>query len=128
MADRGFGQIAVMSSLASYINRPGTAAYSASKAAVRIWGEGLRLRLAPAGVRVSVISPGFVDTPLTRRNRFPMPMLMGADEAAALIKRRLTRGDAQIAFPRPMYWGARLGGLLPATLQHLATNRWPGKE
>jgi short-subunit dehydrogenase len=125
---RGRGQIALMSSLASFVNRPGTAAYCASKAAVRVWGEGLRERLLPQGVEVSVICPGFVDTPLTRRNPFPMPMLMSAEESAALIKDRLARGDGRIAFPWPMYWGARLAGLLPVSLQQLATGRWPGKE
>lgn len=125
---RSRGQVALMSSLASFVSRPGTAAYCASKAAVRIWGEGLRARLRPRGVAVSVICPGFVDTPLTRRNPFPMPMLMAAGPAAELIKRRLARGDARIAFPRPLYWGAVLAGLLPAAWQHRATARWPGKE
>ena len=128
MTRRGRGQVALMSSLASFVSRPGTAAYCASKAAVRIWGEGLRERVAPSGVLVSVVCPGFVDTPLTRRNPFPMPMLMGAEESAALIKDRLARGDARIGFPWPMYQGARLAGLLPAWLRHRATGRWPGKE
>lgn len=125
---RGSGQIALMSSLASFVNRPGTAAYCASKAAVRIWGEGLRERLVPQGVQVSVICPGFVDTPLTRRNGFPMPMLMAPEPAAELIKAQLARGVARIAFPRAMYWGARLAGALPVAVQRLATARWPGKE
>jgi short-subunit dehydrogenase len=128
MTRRGRGQVALMSSLASFVSRPGTAAYCASKAAVRIWGEGLRERLASSGVLVSVVCPGFVDTPLTRRNPFPMPMLMGAEESAALVKDRLARGDARIAFPWPMYQGARLAGLLPTWLQHRAAGRWPGKE
>jgi short-subunit dehydrogenase len=128
MTRRGRGQVALMSSLASFVSRPGTAAYCASKAAVRIWGEGLRERLARSGVLVSVVCPGFVDTPLTRRNPFPMPMLMGAEESAALVKDRLARGDARIAFPWPMYQGARLAGLLPTWLQHRAAGRWPGKE
>lgn len=125
---RGRGQIALMSSLASFVNRPGTAAYCASKAAVRIWGEGLRERLLPRGVEVSVICPGFVDTPLTQRNPFPMPMLMTAPSAAELIRRRLDRGDARIAFPWAMYWGARLAGMLPTAWQHRISLRWPGKE
>jgi short-subunit dehydrogenase len=128
MIARGRGQVALMSSLASFVARPGTEAYCASKAAVRIWGEGLRERLRGTGVEVSVICPGFVDTPLTRRNPFPMPMLMAPEPAAALIKARLARGRARIAFPWALYWGARLAGLLPAAAQRLATARWPGKE
>lgn len=125
---RGRGQIALMSSLASFVNRPGTAAYCASKAAVRVWGEGLRERLLPQGVDVSVICPGFIDTPLTRRNPFPMPQLMTVEAAATLIKQRLAQGQARIAFPTALYWGARLAGLLPTPWQHRATARWPGKE
>lgn len=128
LTGRGRGQIALMSSLASFVARPGTAAYCASKAAVRIWGEGLRERLAPQGVAVSVICPGFVDTPLTRRNRFPMPMLMSAAQSAAMIKARLARDEPRIAFPWPMYCGARLAGALPTWVQQRATGRWPGKE
>ena len=126
--ERGRGQIALMSSLAYFVSRPGTAAYCGSKAAVRIWGEGLRERLAPQGVSVSVICPGFVDTPLTRRNPFPMPMLMPVEPAAALIKERLAHGQGRIAFPRLLYAGARLAGMLPAGVQRRLTGRWPGKE
>ena len=57
-----------------------------------------------------------------------MPMLMEDEPAAALIKARLARGDARIAFPWPVYWGARLAGALPARVQQLLTARWPGKE
>jgi NAD(P)-dependent dehydrogenase (short-subunit alcohol dehydrogenase family) len=128
LAERGRGQVALMSSLASFVNRPGTAAYCASKAAVRVWGEGLAARLGPQGVTVSVVCPGFVDTPLTRKNPFPMPFLMDADAAARLIRRRLAAGDARVAFPWPMYRGAQLAGLLPVAWQRAATGRWPGKE
>jgi hypothetical protein len=55
-------------------------------------------------------------------------MLMGAEEAAALIRDRLAHGDARIAFPWPVYWGARLAGLLPAWAQQRLSGRWPGKE
>ncbi len=125
---RGHGQFALMSSLSSFVARPGTEAYCASKAAVRIWGEGLRERLRGTGVAVSVVCPGFVDTPLTRLNCFPMPMLMPVDRAAAVIKGRLARGSARIAFPWPVYLGARVAGLLPASAQQFLTSRWPGKK
>ena len=125
---RGRGQIALMSSLASFVARPGTEGYCASKAAVRVWGEGLRARLRPHGVSVSVICPGFVDTPLTRLNPFPMPMLMQAGPAADLIRRALARDRARIAFPTAMYWGARLVGLFPAGIQQRLMGNLPGKE
>ncbi|MFO1049198.1 MAG: SDR family NAD(P)-dependent oxidoreductase [Geminicoccaceae bacterium] len=125
---RGRGQIALMSSLASFVARPGTEGYCASKAAVRVWGEGLGARLRPQGVSVSVICPGFVDTPLTRLNPFPMPLLMQVEPAARLIRTQLARGRARIAFPAPMYWGARLVGLFPAALQQRLMGNLPGKE
>ncbi len=102
MVQRGHGQIALMASLAGYRGLPGAPAYCASKAAVKVFGEGLRGELAAKGVGVSVICPGYVNTPMTQRNRFPMPFLMDAPKAARLIKKRLARNDARIAFPWPM--------------------------
>ena len=102
MVGRGRGQIALMASLAGYRGLPGAPAYCASKAAVKVFGEGLRGDLASKGVGVSVICPGYVDTPMTRRNRFPMPFLMDAPRAARLIRRGLAANKARIAFPLPM--------------------------
>lgn len=102
MVERRRGQIALMASLAGYRGLPGAPAYCASKAAVKVFGEGLRGELAGKGVGVSVICPGYVDTPMTQRNRFPMPFLMDAPKAARLIKRKLAKNKARIAFPWPM--------------------------
>ena len=113
MMARGRGQIALMSSLAGYRGLPGAPAYCASKAAIKVYGEALRGELAGAGIGVSVICPGYVDTPMTRRNRFPMPYLMDAASAARLIKRRLARNPARIAFPWPMAMAVWLLQALP---------------
>jgi NAD(P)-dependent dehydrogenase (short-subunit alcohol dehydrogenase family) len=110
------GQIAIMSSLAGFRGMPGAPAYSASKAAEKAWGEALSARLDDEGIAVTVILPGFVATPMTERNPFPMPMLMPAEEAARIIKRRLARRPARLAFPFPMYWGAWFLSLLPPGL------------
>lgn len=110
------GQIAIMSSLAGFRGMPSAPAYAASKALEKAWGEALSARLADEGIAVSVILPGFVDTPMTERNPFPMPMLMPAEEAARIIKRRLARRPARLAFPFPMYAGAWLMSLLPPGL------------
>lgn len=127
MAARGRGQIALMSSLAGFRGMPGALAYSASKAAVRSYGEGLRGRLRPSGIRVSVICPGFVRSRMTARNRFPMPFLMDAERAARIIRRGLRRDRARIAFPWRLYALARLFDLLPsAAVDHL-TRRLPAK-
>ncbi len=112
----GRGQLALMSSLAGFRGLPNAPAYCASKAAVRVYGDGLRGRLGRDGIRVSVICPGFIRTPLTAENPFPMPFLMSAERAAERIVRGLERGQAQIAFPRRLYWPILLGSLLPTGL------------
>jgi short-subunit dehydrogenase len=110
------GQIALMSSLASFRGFAGAPTYCASKAAVRIWGEGLRGDLHPHGVEVSVICPGFVVSRMTARNKFRMPFLMSAERAAAIVKRGLARNRGRIAFPFPMYFAVWLVGTLPPLL------------
>jgi len=113
MQQRRRGQIAIMSSLASFRGLPGAPAYCASKGAVRIWGEALRGDLWNSGVRVSVICPGYIASAMTAGNKFPMPMLMQADRAAAVMVRRLAAGRARIAFPWPLYAAVWVIALLP---------------
>ena len=116
MRKRRHGQIAIVSSIAAFRGFPGTPAYSASKAAVRTYGEALRGWLAPEGIRVSVVCPGFVRTRMTEKNDFPMPFVMDAAKAARIIRRGLERNKARIAFPWPMYFLAWLLGALPPGL------------
>lgn len=94
MAARGRGQLALVSSLAGFRGLASSPAYCASKAAVRSYGESLRGFAGRYGVQVSVICPGFVRSGMTATNRFPMPFLMDADKAAALIRARLARAPA----------------------------------
>ncbi|KZD11943.1 SDR family NAD(P)-dependent oxidoreductase [Oceanibaculum pacificum] len=124
---RGRGQIALMSSLAGFRGFPGAPAYCGSKAAVRVYGEALRGAVAASGIWVSVICPGYVRTPMTDRNRFPMPFLMEADRAAALIRRRLSRNAARIAFPWPMMAAVWLLQALPPALVDPLMRRLPAK-
>jgi short-subunit dehydrogenase len=120
MVERGHGQIAVMASLAALRGFPGAPAYSASKGAVRFYGEALRGSLAPKGVCVSVICPGFVESRITAQNDFPMPFLMPAEKAAQKIIRGLERNTGRIAFPAIMYCLAGFLSVLPDCLaQHL---------
>jgi short-subunit dehydrogenase len=102
MTARGKGQIALMSSQAGFRGLATAPAYCGSKAAVRVYGEGLRGQLEPKGVEVSVICPGYVISPMTDANDFPMPWLMPTPKAAGIIINGLARNKGMIAFPRRM--------------------------
>jgi len=121
------GQIAIMSSLAGFRGLPGAPAYGASKAAVRSWGEGLRGLLAGHGVRVSVICPGFVESPMTAANPYPMPFLTASDRAAEIIKKGLARDRARIAFPWPLAAMVWLLAALPPSWVDPVVRRFPKK-
>lgn len=121
------GQIAVVSSLVGFRGFPGAPAYSASKAAVKAWGEGLRGALKHEEIAVSVVCPGFIRTPMTAGNPFPMPFLMEPERAAAVIKRGLERNQARIAFPWPHYFAAWLAGVLPPSWIDPLLSRLPRK-
>ena len=116
MRERGRGQIAIISSLAGFRGLPGAPAYSASKAAVKSYGEALRGWLRADGIRLSVVLPGYVRTRMTENNAFPMPFIMEADKAARIIRHGLKRDKARIAFPWPMYMAMWLMGALPPAL------------
>jgi short-subunit dehydrogenase len=128
MATRRHGQIALMSSLAGFRGLPSAGAYSASKAAVKAYGEALRGDLAPLGIAVSVICPGFVKSRMTDANKFPMPLLMESSRAAAIIKRGLARNKARIAFPLRLYAAMWLLAALPPALTDRWLMRLPKKE
>jgi NAD(P)-dependent dehydrogenase (short-subunit alcohol dehydrogenase family) len=110
-------QLAATSSAAAYLALPRAEAYGASKAALSHFLESLRLDLAPQGISVSLIHPGFVDTPLTKRNDFPMPARISAEAAAKAIIGGLESRRLDIHFPRRFTIGLRLLGLLPPSLR-----------
>lgn len=128
MKARNHGQIAVMSSLAGYRGMPGATAYSASKAAVKAYGEGLRGQLLPDGIRVNVVCPGFVESRITDANDFAMPFLMPADKAAAKVAQGLAHNRAVIAFPWQMHLGIKLLAMLPSGWGTALMSRLPAKE
>lgn len=127
MVKRGRGQIAIMSSLAGFRHLPSAPAYSASKACVRVYGEALRGQLRRHGVRVSVICPGYVDTPMTRINTFPMPFLMHENDAAMRIMRALSCGKRRICFPKRLYYPFYFLTLISPTLTDWLFDRLPAK-
>jgi short-subunit dehydrogenase len=127
MVARNHGQVALMSSLASFRGFPGAPAYCASKAMVRVWGEALRPDYAAHGVKVNVICPGYVRSRMTDANSFPMPFLMDADRAARIIADGLARDRARIVFPLRLYWILRLFAALPDPLLDRIMARLPRK-
>lgn len=113
MLRRGRGHVAAVSSLAAYKGLPGESAYSASKAAINTYLEGLRIHLRDRGIAVTTICPGFVKTPMTDVNDFHMPFLLQADEAARRIARALARRRKVYNFPWPMTFIMKLTRWLP---------------
>ncbi|MGC7839718.1 SDR family NAD(P)-dependent oxidoreductase [Pseudomonas wayambapalatensis] len=109
--------LVVMGSSVTWLALPRAGAYGASKAAVRYLMESQRIDLAREGIAVTLVSPGFVDTPLTRRNDFPMPQLWSAQRAARHIARRLPHRPVEINFPGLFICVLRLLGALPARLR-----------
>ncbi|MBC9249623.1 short-chain dehydrogenase [Pseudomonas alcaligenes] len=101
----------------TYLPLPRAGAYGASKAALRYLLESLRLDLASEGIAVTLVSPGFVDTPLTQKNDFPMPLRWPVDKAARHIAERLARRPYEIAFPGLFIATLKLLGHLPKGLQ-----------
>jgi short-subunit dehydrogenase len=99
MLQRGNGHLVAISSLGAYKGLPGESAYCASKMAVNVYMEGLRIQLRRRGIAVTTICPGFVKTPMTDVNPFPMPWLMDADRAAGLILRAIRRRRKVYNFP-----------------------------
>lgn len=123
MRERRRGHIAVVASVAGYCGLPSAAAYGATKAALISMCEALKPELEAFDVRLSVVNPGFVRTPLTGRNPFPMPFLLEADDAARRIADGLATGRFEIAFPRRMVCLMKLLRALPYPLFFAITRR-----
>lgn len=120
---RGSGQLALISSLSAYIGLPLTPAYCATKAGLKAYGEALRGWLSPRGIRVSVVLPGFVETPMSDRFPGPKPFMMSAERAARIIRAGLDRGSARISFPRALAAGMWCLSVLPPDLSQWILRR-----
>jgi short-subunit dehydrogenase len=116
MVARGRGTVGLVASVSALRGMPDFAGYAASKAGLMSWGEGLRGALAPHGVRVSVICPGFFDSAMGERFIGRRPLLMTLDRAAERTHRALLKGEGRAIFPTPLGWLLRLLALLPPGL------------
>jgi short-subunit dehydrogenase len=113
MLARRSGVIAGISSLAAARGMPGSGAYAASKAAVSFLLESLRVEARAHGIQITTVEPGFVRTPLSAKNKFPMPFLMEVEPAVEIIAREVAHGRRVVRFPRAMAAVAGLLGVLP---------------
>ncbi|MEO1092592.1 MAG: SDR family NAD(P)-dependent oxidoreductase [Pseudomonadota bacterium] len=116
MLRRRQGQIAVVSSVAGYTGLPTSAYYGATKAALFNMCESLKFDFDREGIDLRVISPGFVRTPLTDKNDFPMPFLMEPDAAARRVVAGLRGRRFEVTFPRRFTYGLKLLRILPYAL------------
>ncbi len=120
------GQIAIVSSVAGYRGLPTAAAYGATKAALINLAESLKHDLDRAGVKLQLVNPGFVKTPLTDKNDFHMPFLMPVDKAVASMIAGLKTSRFEITFPRRFTWQLKLLRLLPYRFYFGLTRRRMG--
>ena len=116
-------RVVLVSSMAHWLPFPRAEAYGASKAALTWFANSLRLDWEPRGIAVTVVSPGFVDTPLTRKNDFSMPGQVSVEQAVKAIRRGLAKGHDRIAFPTGFCLLLRLLAGLPEGLQRRLLRR-----
>jgi short-subunit dehydrogenase len=116
MVANGSGIVAVTSSLAGYRGMPKSAPYSSSKAALNTFMSSLRIDLLDTGIQVTVISPGFVKTPLTDKNDFYMPFMISAQKAAKIIAEGLESRKNEIHFPKRLSWPAKIARWIPESI------------
>jgi short-subunit dehydrogenase len=117
-----------MSSMASFTGIPGAAAYCSSKAAIRVFGEGLNLCAANSGIDISVICPGYVETRMTANNDFYMPFIMTPKLASNRIKEGLKKRKSRISFPKRMSFLLWVIQLLPISLVDVIISKLPRKK
>ena len=127
MRAAGTGTLCGIASVAGIRGLPGAGAYSASKAAAISWLEALRTELAGSGVSVVTICPGYIDTPMTQVNRYPMPFLISAEEGARRFARAIAAKRRLVVIPWQMAIIARLLRVLPGWLYDWLAARAPRK-
>jgi short-subunit dehydrogenase len=123
MIDRRAGRIVGIASVAGYRGYTRAEAYGTTKAAEINLLESLRIDLAPLGVEVQTVNPGFVRTPLTMRNEFPMPFMIEAPDAARRIADAIEKGKAETVFPLPYRVGMKLVRVAPVRLYTAVSRR-----
>ena len=109
----GQGQVVLVASVSGYSGLPAASAYGASKAAINNMAESLKFDFDKMNIRIQVVNPGFIDTPLTEKNDFEMPALMPVDKAAKAMADGIRNGGFEITFPRRFTYVLKLLRMLP---------------
>lgn len=128
MRAQGSGTLVGMASVAGYRAIPGSLSYSASKAAVMTFMEGLEMELDGSGLHAVTLCPGFVRTPLTDKNEFNMPFVIECDDACRRMKKAIDQKKSIYTFPFPMFVAAHLMRRAPKWLLKRASPRWRGRK
>jgi short-subunit dehydrogenase len=113
MKKAGKGQLAIVASVAGYGGLKKSASYGASKAALINMAESLKFDLDAMNIKIQIVTPGFIDTPLTEKNKFKMPFLMSASDAAERIIAGLKKDRFEITFPRRFTFMLKFANILP---------------
>lgn len=128
MKEQGSGTLVGMASVAGYRAIPGSLSYSASKAAVMTFMEGLQMELERTGVHAMAICPGFIRTPLTDKNEFSMPFLIECDDACLRMRKAIDAKKSNYTFPLPMFLAAQLMRVAPQWVLKLTSPRLRGRS
>ena len=121
------GTIVLISSMAGLIGLSSSPSYSASKAAVKSFGDSLRAYLKQFHVKTCVVIPGYIDTPMTKVNNFPMPFKISAELAAQIIIKGIENNKGLIVFPKIIYFVLKLINLLPFQFIDYMNSKLSGK-
>lgn len=127
MIKRGAGNIVIISSMAGLLGLSSAPSYSASKGAIRIFADALRAYLSKFNVHVTTVIPGYIKTPMTDVNNFPMPLMITAAKAANKIILAVEKNKSVVAFPLTMYLMMKLISIFPAWIWDFINSKLPGK-
>lgn len=125
MRKRRQGHIAFVSSIQAFKAFPHSPSYCASKSGINAYAESIRIWLKPQGIRVSVVCPGFIDTPMSQRIESAKPFQLSADKAAYITKKGLDKGQIRIVFPYLLYLGTLFLNWLPRSIVDRILNATP---
>lgn len=127
MVKRKKGQIVLVSSVSESVPLPMAPTYAGSKAGLKMFAQSLQLLVKPHGVSVTLASPGFIDTPMSRQLPMDKPFMITAEKAALIMKRGIARHRRSIAFPWPYALLCRMFTWLPGPIQRVIASRLPSE-